>query len=120
MSTDAPSADATPGRPVRIDSEADLDAFVDEHDRVLVEFYTEGCALCASIEPVIGNVARAHEDLAVAMVNPRDDPALIERFQIQSAPTLVLFEDGAVVGRLASGFQGGDAIDAFLDEHVAE
>ena len=116
MSTDAPAADSTPGRPVRLDGEADLDALVAEHDRVLVEFYTEGCALCASIEPVIGNVARAHDDLAVGVVNPRDDPVLIERFQIQSAPTLVLFEDGEIVGRLASGFQGGDAIDAFLDD----
>lgn len=116
MSTDAPAADSTPGRPVRLDSAADLDALVAEHDRVLVEFYTEGCALCASIEPVIGNIARAHEDLAVGVVNPRDDPVLIERFQIQSAPTLVLFEDGEIVGRLASGFQGGDAIDAFLED----
>jgi len=58
--------------------------------------------------------SRAHEDLAVATINPRDDPPLIERFSITSVPALVLFEDGAVVGRLAEGFQGGDAIDSFL------
>ncbi|MGQ4555281.1 thioredoxin domain-containing protein [Halobellus sp. GM3] len=115
MSTDASAADSTPERPVHLDSEADLDAFLAAHGRVLVDFYTEGCTLCASIEPVVGNVARAHEDLAVATINPRDDPPLIERFEIKSAPTLLLFEDGAVVGRLASGFQGGDAIDAFLE-----
>ena len=103
-------------RPTNLADEAALDDFISEHEIALVEFYTEGCALCASIEPVIGNVARAHDDLAVGVVNPRDDPVLIERFQIQSAPTLVLFEDGEVVGRLASGFQGGDAIDAFLDD----
>ncbi|WP_049986903.1 thioredoxin family protein [Halobellus rufus] len=120
MSTDASTAGSTPERPVALDGEADLDEFVAAHDRVLVEFYTEGCALCASIEPVIGNVARAHEDLAVATINPRDDPPLIERFQITSAPTLLLFENGELVGRLASGFQGGDAIDAFLDSPDGE
>jgi len=115
MSTDAATGDSTPERPVHLDSEADLDEFLATHDRVLVDFYTEGCALCASIEPVVGNVARAHDDLAVATINPRDDPPLIDRFSITSAPTLVLFEKGEVVGRLASGFQGGDAIDAFLE-----
>ncbi|WP_311171617.1 thioredoxin family protein [Halobellus ordinarius] len=113
MSTNT-SATSTPDRPIALDGEADLDALISEHDRVLVEFYTDGCALCASIEPVIGNVARAHEDLTVATVNPRDDPPLIDRFQIKSVPTLLLFENGEVVGRLASGFQGGDAIDEFL------
>ncbi|MFD1598965.1 thioredoxin family protein [Halobellus rarus] len=115
MSTDASTAGSTPERPVVLDSEADLDEFLAAHDRVLVDFYTEGCTLCASIEPVVGNVARAHDDLAVATINPRNDPPLIDRFRITSAPTLLLFEDGEVVGRLASGFQGGDAIDAFLE-----
>jgi thioredoxin-like negative regulator of GroEL len=115
MQTDIPSESA-PDRPVELDSEADLDRFVDAHDRVLVDFYTEGCSLCAGLEPVLGNVARAHEDLAVAIINPRDDPPLIDRFGITSVPTLVFFEDGAEVGRLAEGFQGGDAIDAFLSD----
>ncbi|WP_144903206.1 thioredoxin family protein [Halobellus captivus] len=117
MSADT-ATDPTPDRPVALTSEADLDDFIAAHDRVLVDFYTEGCTLCASIEPVVGNVARAHEDLAVATINPRDDPPLIERFSITSAPTLLLFERGELVGRLASGFQGGDAIDAFLESHL--
>jgi thioredoxin 1 len=118
MTADFPT-ESPPQRPVALDSEADLDRFLDAHDRVLVDFYTEGCALCAAVEPVLGNVARAHDDLAVAMINPRDDPPLIDRFSITSAPTLVLFENGSVVGRLAEGFQGGDAIDAFLTEATA-
>jgi thiol-disulfide isomerase/thioredoxin len=120
VNTDASETAATPDRPVHLDGEADLDALLAEHDRVLADFYTEGCTLCASIEPVVGNVARAHDDLTVATINPRDDPPLIERFSITSAPTLVLFEAGEEVGRLASGFQGGDAIDAFLDDLTGE
>jgi len=115
MTADLPT-ESPPQRPVELGSEADLDRFVDAHDRVLVDFYTDGCSVCAGIEPVLGNVARAHDDLAVATINPRTDPPLIERFSIKSVPTLVLFENGAVVCRLAEGFQGGDAIDAFLAE----
>ena len=103
-----------PQRPIELDTETGLDRLVDAHDRVLVDFYTDGCSLCAGIEPVLGNIARAHEDLTVATINPRNDPPLIERFEITSVPTLLLFENGSVVGRLAEGFRGGDAIDAFL------
>lgn len=120
MSTDPTTDDATPRKPIHVDSEAELDAFVDEHELVLVEFYTRGCSICQSIEPVLGNVARAHDELSVAMVNPRDDPPLIDRFTIKSVPTLVLFRDGEVVGRLSKGFQGGAAIDEFLAESLAD
>ena len=75
-----------------------------------------GLWACVTARAWLGTVARAHDDLAVATINPRTDPPLIDRFGITSVPTLLRFEDGAVVGRLADGFQGGDAIDAFLAE----
>jgi thiol-disulfide isomerase/thioredoxin len=121
VSADTPSSDAeTPTKPVHVETEADLDALVADHELVLVDFYTRGCTLCQSIEPVLGNISRAEDDLVVAMVNPREDPPLIERFSIQSVPTLVLFEDGEVVGRLAKGFQGAADIVDFVDEHRSE
>ena len=115
MSAESSPTDA-PNRPVTVESEAELDDLVAANDLVLVDFYTKGCTLCQSIEPVLGNVARAHEDLTVALVNPRDDPPLIDRFGIRSVPTLVLFEGGERVGTLAEGFQGGAAIDEFVAE----
>ncbi|TKX76894.1 thioredoxin, partial [Halorubrum sp. SD626R] len=69
-------------RPVSLDDEDALDAFVAERDAALVEFYTDGCGICASMEPVLGNVARA-VDVDVALVNPRDDPPLVERFDVR-------------------------------------
>jgi thioredoxin-like negative regulator of GroEL len=111
--TDA-GAEAT--RPVDLADEAALDEFLAAHDLALVEFYTDGCGICASMDPVLGTVAKA-SDAAVALVNPRDDPPLVERFQVQSVPLLVLFVDGDPVGRLAEGFQGVEDVLAFVDEH---
>jgi thioredoxin 1 len=108
------SSDTATGRPTHLDDEADLDAFLADHDRALVEFYTEGCSMCAAMEPVLGNVARA-TDVAVALVNPRDDPPLVERFEVRSVPLLVYFEDGAPVRRLAEGFVGAEDVLAFVD-----
>ncbi|CQH47701.1 thioredoxin [Halobacterium hubeiense] len=104
-------------KPIRVVDGEQLRDVLDSHDRVLVDFYTKGCSLCQAIEPVLGNVAKA-TGITVAMVNPGDDISLVEEWDITSAPTLVLVEDGEEVGRLAEGFKGGDDIEAFLDEHL--
>ncbi|MFD1569453.1 thioredoxin family protein [Halorubrum laminariae] len=105
-------------RPVSLADEDALDAFVADADAALVEFYTDGCGLCAAMEPVLGNVARA-VDVDVALVNPRDDPPLIERFDVRSVPLFVLFVDSEPVARRAEGFVPGDDLTAWIDGHVA-
>jgi len=104
---------ATDANPIHVDSAADLATLIADRDRLLVEFFTEGCGVCASMEPVLGVVAK-ETDVTVALVNPRDDPVLIEEYDIQSVPTLVLFEDGAVVDRLAEGFVGAERLIGFV------
>ncbi|MFW5963745.1 MAG: thioredoxin family protein [Natronomonas sp.] len=106
-------------KPTRLKDGDDLDAFVAEHDIALVEFYTKGCAKCAAMEPVLGNVAKA-TDVAVGMANPGDDLDLLERFNVQSVPTLLLFRDGEVVARKSSGFQGTEAVVDFLESNASE
>ncbi|WP_435180177.1 thioredoxin family protein [Halorussus sp. AFM4] len=104
----------TPEKPVRLEDGDDLDAFVAEHDLALVDFYTKGCSLCQAIEPVVGNIARA-TDAAVAMLNPRDDLDLVDEYDVRSVPTLLLFEDGELVGRMAEGFRGTEAVVEFVE-----
>ena len=100
---------STPDRPIALADESALDAFVADHQAALVEFYTEGCGICASMEPVLGGVART-PDLAVGTVNPRDDPPLVERFDVRSVPLFVCFVDGEPVARRADGFISGDEL----------
>ncbi|KDS90775.1 thioredoxin [Halorubrum saccharovorum] len=114
-SADGASADVR--RPVSLEDADALDAFVADANAALVEFYTDGCGLCASMEPVLGNVAR-ELDIAAALVNPRDDPPLVERFDVRSVPLFVLFVDGEPVARHAEGFVPGDDLAAWISEHV--
>lgn len=101
-------------RPRRVDDGDELEAVVASNDLVLAEFYTNGCALCRAIEPVLGNVARA-TDATVAMVNPGDDLALVSEYDVRSVPTLLLFEDGEWVARMADGFRGTEAVVEFVE-----
>ncbi|MFC5133371.1 MULTISPECIES: thioredoxin family protein [Haloferacaceae] len=109
--------DAPRGRPTSLADESALDDFLADTDAALVEFYTEGCGICASMEPVLGNVART-VDVDVALVNPRDDPPLVERFDVRSVPLFVLFVDGEPVARRAEGFIPGDDLTAWVREVV--
>lgn len=104
-------------RPTQLANEAELDAFRNQSDVALVQFYTNGCGLCQSMEPVLGNIARAL-DLSVGLINPRDDPPLIERFNVQSVPLLVLFVDGQAVARRAEGFISGDDLTTWIREET--
>lgn len=113
MTDASPVAPESTDRPVRIEGGNELDRLLDEHDRVLVDFYTKGCTLCQSIEPVLGNVARA-TDAVVAMLNPQTDLELVEEYDVRSVPTLVLFEDGREVGRRAEGFIGAETLVEFV------
>jgi thioredoxin-like negative regulator of GroEL len=100
-------------KPFRLDDGEGFDDLRESTDLLLVEFYTNGCSMCAAMEPVLGNVARA-TDATVAMVNAGYAFDLAERYVISSVPTLLLFEDGELVGRLADGFQGADAVLSFV------
>ena len=108
-------SDSVPDRPVELADAAALEAFVEEYSPALVEFVTDGCGVCASMEPVVGGVARG-TDAAVGIVNPRDDPPLIDDYRITSVPTLVLFVDGEERDRLAEGFVSGDRLTEFVAE----
>jgi thioredoxin 1 len=104
-------------RPIQLSGEAALDALCADTDRVLVELYTDGCGICSSMEPVLGSLAQ-QLDIAVAQLNPRDDPPLVERFDVRSVPLFVLFIDGTPVARLADGFVPGAELESWVDEHT--
>jgi thioredoxin-like negative regulator of GroEL len=107
--------DTARDRPIAVTDAADLDRIVAADPVVLVELHTEGCSICAAQEPVLSGVART-TDATVVTCNPRDDPALIERFDVRSVPAFVVFRDGTPVARRAAGFQSVDDIRELLDE----
>lgn len=105
-------------RPVSLADEAAVDAFVADNSLALIQLSTEGCSICASMEPVLTGVARTTR-AAVGVCYPRDDPALIDRFDVRSVPTLLLFRDGDRVARRADGFVGVEPLREWIAEHAS-
>jgi len=109
-----PSSAATGREPLRLEDGEGVDDLRETRTLLLVECYTNGCSMCGAMEPVLGNVARV-TDATVAMVDAGYAFDLAERYSISSVPTLLLFEDGDLVGRLADGFRGTDAVVSFVE-----
>ncbi|OAQ54301.1 thiol reductase thioredoxin [Natrinema mahii] len=113
-----PTDDGRPAeKPVQVHDGADYDDLVATHDLVLLEFVTSGCGICASMEPVLGAVARSAPG-AVATVNAGLVPDLAAEFDVRSVPTLVVLRDGEEVARFADGFQPAETLVDALETHA--
>ena len=67
---------------------------------IVVEFMSYGCAHCGVIEPDLQQVAEMVESKEkIFRVNIALDRELADAYEIQGTPTLIMFLNGAVVGR---------------------
>lgn len=106
-----------PNRPVDLDDGDAIDDLLATQDVVLLEFYTSNCGVCASMEPVLGVVAK-QTDATVATCNPGSDLALVDEYDVRSVPALILFMDGEEVDRRMAGFVGADDLLDLIAEHA--
>ena len=61
---------------------------------VLVDFYSDSCVPCKMLAPVLSQIESEHSEIKVVKVNVNFDIELAERFEVQAAPTLILFKNG--------------------------
>ena len=68
---------------------------------VVVEFMSYGCSHCRAIEPVLQQVAEmVKADEKIVRVNTATEQGLAEQYEIRGTPTLIMFLDGKMVGRI--------------------
>lgn len=68
---------------------------------VLVDFWASWCGPCRMVGPVVEQLADHYEGkLAVGKVNVDEQPALSQRFQVMSIPTILIFKDGEILHQL--------------------
>jgi putative thioredoxin len=104
---------------------ADLEEFdlavlqASQQHAVLVDFWAEWCAPCLVIAPVLVQVIEQYAGavtLVKVEVDIGDNMRLAGQYQVRGFPTLLLFREGAELGRF-SGAKTATYIHDFLDEH---
>lgn len=92
--------------------EAEFDAeVIDSEVPVLVDFYSDSCIPCKRMSPVLSQLESEYTGkVKIVKVNTNFEKALVDRFSIQAAPTLILFSKGEEVTRIRGAAKKEDII----------
>ncbi len=73
----------------------------DSQDPVLVDFWAEWCGPCHIISPSIKKIAAEYKNhLVTVKVNVDEKQHIAAKYEIQSIPTVMMFNKGKVIMRL--------------------
>ncbi len=80
-------------------------SIINSEKPVLVDFYTEWCAPCKTMNPILKQLKDCYkEDIKIIKVNVDRYPFIATEFQIKTIPTFILFKKGDIKWR-ATGTQ---------------
>lgn len=98
--------------PARIGRDEFEEAVISSAVPVLVDFYSDSCIPCKRMAPVLSQLEGEYgEKLKIVKVNTNFEKELVEKYEIQAAPTLVFFRDGHEVNRLRGAAKKDEIID---------
>lgn len=77
---------------------------------VLVDFWAEWCGPCKMIAPILDEIAEEHDGkIKITKLNVDENPNSSLKYQVQSIPTMLLFENGEVTKTIV-GAKSKDAL----------
>lgn len=69
---------------------------------VILDFWAEWCSPCQMLSPVISELSdRLRDTVLVGKVNVDEQPELAQFYNVTTIPTVIRFDQGRVVKRLA-------------------
>ena len=71
--------------------------FIKENSKVVVDFYATWCGPCRAMAPVFESVASKRNDYKFAKVDVDKAEELALSYQINTIPTIAIFENGVLV-----------------------
>jgi thioredoxin 1 len=66
----------------------------------LVDFYADWCGPCKMVSPIVDEISNEREDITVGKINVDESMLIAMQYNVQSIPTLIVFEDGKEKSRI--------------------
>lgn len=86
----------------------------------VVEISGESCANCLTLMPVLKDICDARGDVRLVHVEADySTTALMEEWQVEKVPTILLTDDGQIFARCA-GFQPEEILELWIDAKIEE
>ena len=80
----------------------DLQAFINSHKNVIVDFYATWCPPCKIMDPITKDLAEINKGkVAFGKINTDQERQAAIQYQIRYVPTFYLFKEGKVVGQFS-------------------
>lgn len=98
----ADADDAPTGKPLTVNDANFRAKVLKSKQPVLVDFWASWCMPCRTLAPVIDQLAGEYKGkMRVAKLDTDANQTTARRYQIQSIPTLIIFENGQPVSRIS-------------------
>ena len=85
---------------------------------VLVDFYADWCQPCQMVAPILEEVAEEFDGrMEVVKINIEENSTIPPKFSIRTIPTLMIFQNGEVVGTKIGSVTKSQLVD-FINNNI--
>ena len=70
-------------------------------EKVIIDFYGDGCGNCKALEGIMKQLEAEHPDIKFEKINIKDADDLVKQYGVTQLPTLVFLRDGVMADKMA-------------------
>lgn len=86
---------------------------------VLVDFYTQTCAPCKALNPILEEISQEFKEIKVAKVDVANNPEISQSFGIMSVPTMIFMRD-CQVKKMVRGLFNKEILRSMIRKCISE
>ena len=93
---------------VRVSADSFQAEVLDAQGVVIADFYSDSCIPCKRMSPLLAEIEEEQTEIKLVKVNINYESDLVERYEVQAAPTLIFFKDGKEADRIRGAARKAD------------
>ncbi len=87
---------------------------IDFNGKVMVDFWAEWCGPCHMLSPILDEIANEKPDVKIVKVDADSESDLAAEHNINSLPTVLIFDKGKLVHTIVGFHQKQEYLQALL------